>query len=473
MAANEPYISLSEGEGEDAEMLDPCMRIVRIESTHSLTSSWTSIKRRDSQHGTSTMTASVVNLLKAIVGSGVLALPAGVTSFTDEAGVGIGTSLLVAAALGCFSAYCFWLIGRLCLLTKSSSYTELLANLCGKRLSRVAEGFIVANTGTACVLGVIIIGDLVRDLALLVGLEGLLASRAVLLIVVGLLVLVPLGLLRSFAALAPVAALGSLGMLYIVVFMGLRLIQEAYMPGGSYFADAPIEPSFGVHGTRWIRMFVLVSMFSTAYISHYNAPQFVHQLVDPTSQRFALVSGLGFGLSFLVMSGVMVFGFLTFGGASQGMILQSYALTDYLAAAARIALLVSVIAGFPFVLVAFRDGALGIFLRPTGADLSWKPERNTQNTMTVFLVIVITAIAIVIDDLGFLVAFGGAVTANAITYVFPALAALSAFGPHVQNNEVNRMERFEYVLNQAIVLLGIALAVVGASVTIAKEATEH
>ena len=88
-------------------------------------------------------------------------------------------------------------------------------------------------------------------------------------------------------------------------------------------------------------MFVLISMLASAFLAHYNAPKFYGELEAPADgssklPRFNLVVGLGFLAAAGVMGAVMAGGFLTFGSASQGLILNSYATSDPLAFLARL-----------------------------------------------------------------------------------------------------------------------------------------
>jgi len=159
----------------------------------------------------------------------------------------------------------------------------------GKRVHWWVEILITFKTLLACLIFEIILGDLMRDLAAMVGYPD---HRSILLVLLALIVLVPLALLRSFAALAPVAALGTFGTLYTAAFMLYRYTQGAYLPDGFLYADATYKPSFDEMGTRGLPIFVLVSMFGTAYIVHFNAPKFANQLENPTASRFGVVSFL-------------------------------------------------------------------------------------------------------------------------------------------------------------------------------------
>jgi len=432
------------------ERTDSCPQLVRV----------------DSQAGTSSVGVSTVNLFKGIVGAGVLSLPNGVAKFSDSRS-GLVPALLIAGCLGAFSAYSFWSIGRMCMRMKRVSYVNMMVCVYGEGVRLPVEALIVAKTTTAILIYSIIIGDMSRDLGQMFHLTGIISKRAALLGLVSVLVLLPLSLQRSLAKLAPVAALGSAGVLYITIFMALRLYQGAYAPNGVFSAEAPFEPSFDQKGTLLLPVFKLVSMLSTAYIAHFNAPKFASQLIDPTSGRFAVVTGSAFFLSYLVMAGVMVFGFLTFGGACQGLILNNYALTDWCAAVARVATIVSVTAGYPFIMVACRDGWVDLALRILKEDpLDRHPLPWMKKGMTVLMVLLVSGIAMVVDNLGLVVEIVGAVLATSLIYILPALAFIGETGPNIKDGSARFAARLEYAFNWCVCVLGIVLMLIGVTVSL-------
>ena len=74
--------------------------------------------------GTASIPNEVFNLVKGIVGVGVLSLPAGIAAFGDAPSAAIPAVGLVAA-IGTISAYGFSLIGRVCSYTGARSYREV------------------------------------------------------------------------------------------------------------------------------------------------------------------------------------------------------------------------------------------------------------------------------------------------------------------------------------------------------------
>ena len=66
-------------------------------------------------------TPSTFNLVKNIVGAGVLSLPAGVAAFSSSK-VAVAPACALVMSLGLLSCYCFTLIGRLSAITGASTY---------------------------------------------------------------------------------------------------------------------------------------------------------------------------------------------------------------------------------------------------------------------------------------------------------------------------------------------------------------
>ena len=106
--------------------------------------------------------------------------------------------------------------------------------------------------------------------------------------------LLSLCLMRSFAILSNTSLLGILGTLYTGVFMGIRLFDGSYAPGGKFYGSLSALPKFGTT-TSPVAAFILVSMLSTAYIAHYNAPRFYTNLKNRSFKKFNVLPRRGSG----------------------------------------------------------------------------------------------------------------------------------------------------------------------------------
>ena len=118
------------------------------------------------------LSASTFNLIKACVGSGVLALPAGVAAFADSKQALLPASAMVVG-LGALSAYSFGMLGRLNAAGKtvSTSLGNLWENEIGESSSwLVTLSCLLTPLGAALAFS-IMLGDMLSSLATTVGIK--------------------------------------------------------------------------------------------------------------------------------------------------------------------------------------------------------------------------------------------------------------------------------------------------------------
>jgi len=265
--------------------------------------------------GTSTLTASIFNLVKGIVGAGVLSLPAGIAAFGNAPSAIIPASLLITV-IGGLSGYCFSLIGRVCSMTGATSYRGGWDEAVGTKSSWLPAISVLLMTVSAVLAYSMILADTGTALLSMVGVA---ATRTQTLLGITAAILLPLCWLKNLSSLAPFSLLGSLGMLYTTIAMLVRYLQKAYkLPGAKFMVSPEFRPSFGEIGAKGVlsaNSFILISMLSTAFMSHFNAAKFKQELQNSTLKRYNTVVGVSFGVSILIFSLIAALGFLTFGGA--------------------------------------------------------------------------------------------------------------------------------------------------------------
>merc|ERR1712086_1145695 len=103
----------------------------------------------------------------------------------------------------------------------------------------------------------------------------------------------------------------------------------------------------------------------------------------------------------------------------------NYATSDPLAGVARIGIFLSVLFSYPLAFSALRNGLVSL--------LNISPTPMQMDGLTVFLLTGVTLAALVFSDLGFVVAFGGAVLASLVAYILPAMMHLGLNGPAVKD----------------------------------------
>ena len=108
--------------------------------------------------GSMAPTTAVVNLAKNIVGSGVLALAAGVAAYSG-AGIAVLPALGIMLALCGLSCYSFSVIGRVGADAGAGTYKETWASVFGTSTSALPAAIVTFKTLVGAVAYAIIIGD--------------------------------------------------------------------------------------------------------------------------------------------------------------------------------------------------------------------------------------------------------------------------------------------------------------------------
>lgn len=155
------------------------------------------------------------------------------------------------------------------------------------------------------------------------------------------------------------------------------------------------------------------------------------------------------------MGFITMVGFLTFGKACDGLVLNNYAGGDILMGLSRIAVAVSLIFSYPLAFTGCRDGFLDLAKIPVE-----KRSNGVLNVMTVALLGVITFCAATLTDVSFVLAFGGATLGNALTYIYPALMYRAVVAQQGRN------EKFGVNVSLASAVLGLVMGVIGAQMAL-------
>lgn len=208
-------------------------------------------------------------------------------------------------------------------------------------------------------------------------------------------------------------------------------------------------------------------MLSTAYEAHFNAPLFYRELKDNTVPRYTKMVSASFFVSVATLAAVTAFGFLTFGGASSGYILNNYANSDRLASLARIFVSVSIVFSYPLCFVGLRDGIREMRgIRPE--------ETKGRTAWTAGLIALTSAVSLGITDLGFVNSFCGALIGSAIVYIFPSMMILRVLRKKLiaGGSKLVAGVRREIALNNGIVVTGVVMGLLGAAISVLETFTQ-
>lgn len=455
--------------------------------------------------GTASIPNEIFNLVKSIVGAGVLSLPAGIAAY-GNAPSAIYPAILFISLIGMASAYGFSLIGRVCAMTGGRTYRDAWSKSVGEDSSWIPAVTCTFKTCFAVLSYSMILADTIQSLVrssaaaaaaapsslLLPGTtwsKTTLASvtRTQALLGITTTTLLPLCLVKNLSGLAPFSLVGVVGMIYTAIAMVVRYVGKSYalpivvaaatkskggataaaMAGnGKYLSDisSTFRPKFGTLGARGAHsphVFILICLLSTAYsklknmiyichahfkyffpnhpqparfgrlcvslftsyvkVAHFNAPKFYIELKDNTIKRYNTVVASSFAISIALFAIIGTSGFLTFGSASSGLILNNYSGSDTLMRLSRIAVAISLIFSFPLAFAGARDGWLDLLNVPVSK------RSNTLLTQTTLAILGgVTFAASQLKELAFIMSFAGATMGNALIYVYPALMFRSA-----------------------------------------------
>lgn len=186
---------------------------------------------------------------------------------------------------------------------------------------------------------------------------------------------------------------------------------------------------------------------------HFSAPKMYKELKNNTLPRFYQMTAWSFGATVLLYSLIAGAGFLTFGAASNGYILNNYATTDFLMSLSRIAIAVSITASYPLLFVGTRDGLLDM--------LKFKqPSNGLLNKLTLGILGVVTVMAAKLTDLGLVASVGGATFGTALVFIYPCLMLLK--------HQANKGEKsnLETQAARVIATLGVVMGAIGTNMAL-------
>lgn len=407
--------------------------------------------------GTATIPNEIFNLVKSIIGAGVLSLPAGIAAF-GNAPTALIPAIILIAMMGIISAYTFSMIARVCSYTGATSYADAWDKTRGKRTAWI----IAASSALDCFAGNLtysmVLADTFKDLLVAIGIT---TTRSTALLSLTSVVLLPLCLVKNLSSLAPFSLLGIMGMAYTSIAIGIRFFDGSYAePAGKFLVDLapnmqPFYGSMGAMGAMNPKSLIFICMLSTAYIAHFNAPKFYNELKNNTMKRFNTVVTSSFGISVAVYAIVSAMGFLTFGGATAPLILNNYSTNDVLVSLSRFAVALSLVFSYPLLFVGTRDGLLDLIRVPES-----KRTNAFLNKLSVGLLAILTGLALNITDLTFVASMSGAVFGASLIFIFPTLmfrAAVKDMG-----DKATKGQKWESKLCSFIAAVGIAIGGIGA-----------
>jgi hypothetical protein len=382
--------------------------------------------------GKATMFQSAVNLLKNCVGAGVFSLNSKVYSPVNNLPIPAATALI--ATMASWATYNFHIIGETCKMTNSTSYGDAWANGVNEQSRWIVQAVIVVAPIVSCLAAMIVLTDIAGFVYRAAGLPATVyKNRNLVIATLATIVLYPLCILEDLSALKSVSAVGVLGHMTAMLALGLRIADKSYLPGGKFHADmlaaSPFQPAAGQayatvstgSAANMGQWFVLASLLSYCFVTHYNAPRYYSELDNQENDpnKFLKMTGIAYLGGTILYYLTMLLGYNLFGLHSQSFALNSFAPKDIYGGISRIAFGTSVLASFPLIFLNMRNW----FIEKAKKHA---PNLGAVKPMSAVLLALISLMTSRCKDIGIVGALSGGVLGTSMMYIFPPIMYIGA-----------------------------------------------
>lgn len=278
--------------------------------------------------------SSVVVLISAAIGTGVLALPYGVSR------VGVLPALCLFALAGFAASSSNIILFRCAHKTGLSSYGELMTGILGRSGAMLLDAFVFVEGLAAVSTYFVFIMDYVPQICELGGPDVWCTDRGKVITVAGLIVW-PLSCLKGLSALRWTSTCS----LVTIIFTALVVVVKA--PGLFAKTGVPLrEASSGFHGGV-LGGFQVLSMACFAFMVHSNTPEIAHAMTSRGASSIKQVVVSQAGILWVAYAFLALGGYLSFLADTNQDFLTNYEVYDFFVIICRCMLSVTLIFACP------------------------------------------------------------------------------------------------------------------------------
>lgn len=292
----------------------------------------------------------------------------------------------------------------------------------------------------------VIVGDLARPIAQSFGLaETILANEYFLISMLGVLVILPLSLLRHFSFLRYTSYLSIAG---VFAFAVAAIVFTIKTPRVSFVVPAKLDASLFLTAPMFVSrvgsgsLLICLSSFIFAFACHTNLlngtrvsaihrrisdilpPPAYAEVVDSRKPKMNFVIHGSVGIVFAAYIIVGQLGYITFGEETRHNIFMNYPLNDWLITVSRFAMILSVVLTYPMASYPARHSIFMLYkLARVGFDeiRSEKPDRLINALIVIPFFGFTLTIALLAKDVVAVFGLTGATASTAACFVGPPL----------------------------------------------------
>ena len=266
----------------------------------------------------------------------------------------------------------------------------------------------------------------------------LLANRNSIVFISTFFVTLPLSLQKDIAKMSKVSMVSLLLIIYITLFVILRLDRMSQLVGTNddafTFIGGDITQSIGI--------------IVFAYMCHHSSFLLYGSLENPTQPRWDRVTHLSVGISCLIVLVFGTAGYATFKSFSQGDLFENYCLSDDGANIARLMFTITIMLTYPIECFVVRDVLENVF---------WPYKELLTKRHHLMITIVIVSVTFVLstltDCLGIVLELNGVATALPLAFILPSLCYMKL--------ETGRVTSKKKIYALLLAIFGTSVALIG------------
>ena len=369
------------------------------------------------------------NFTNSIVGAGIIGLPYAFWQAGFVAGVVLLTVLSLAVD------WTVLLLVKDAKLAGKATYQGLIQHCYGRQgLILISFAQFIFAYGAMCAYTVILGDTLPLVFSQFISSESpfsFFVSRQAVIVVCTLSVSLPLSLYRDVSALSRTSAVS----IVMIVFIVVSVVFAAFSVPAEQRGDQTKQLTVMRSG-----IFRAIGVISFAFVCHHNTFLIYNSLRVPTMNRFATVTHLSTGASYLLCLAMACGGYLAFIDKSQANILSNFPSNHLVINIARFFFGVNMFLTFPLECFVCREVLFNLWWSDENLSAHLLAERATpmQHILTTLtLVLTSMVIALATCDLGFLLELTGGSSASVLAYIMPAACFLKlSSGPILSTKRI-------------------------------------
>lgn len=361
----------------------------------------------------SSVAGASANFINSIIGAGIIGLPYA----TKQCGFIFGIMVMVMVAA--VTAYTVDLLIRTGLKVNCRTYEGVCEHAMGRWGYFTVSWFIFLGSFGAQVAYLIVLGDTATPvLASWLGAESILADRQFIVCMSAVLFMLPLFLQRDLSSFAATSSLSLVAVALIVIMVTARAPAAAQEQG--IVASSESYKFIDSH------LFSGIGTMSFAFVCHQGAFIVLDSLDNPTVERWNTVTNISVAAALVVSLILVLVGFCNFLDSTDADILNNFSQDDSAINVARLLLAFTMILTYPVNAFVTRYSLHVIMYK--GQEVSKK--EHYVSTLVLFATSLV--LGALLETLGPVMAFVGALTSCSVGYVLPVMCYFGVEGYRAQ-----------------------------------------